>query len=147
MARKAKSKESGSFVLDASIAIVWGFDDETDPYAEAVADKLPDAHAIVPSLWPLEVANALLVGERRQRITEAKVAQFLAILESFPIALDEETSAKAWHDTLQLARSHKLSLYDATYLELALRKGLPLASLDDKLEAAAHAAGVLAFKP
>ena len=101
--------------------------------------------AHVPGLWPLEVANALLVGERRGRTTAADAAHFLAILSAFPITVDDETVARAWADTMHLARAHNLSAYDAAYLELAMRRGLPLATLDDKLKAAAVAVGVPLF--
>lgn len=101
----------------------------------------------MPSLWPLEVANALLAGERRKRTTAAKVSQFLSLLQALPVRLDGETSPRAWHDTLHLARAHGLSVYDAAYLELALRRGLPLASLDAGLKAAAGAVGVAEFRP
>ena len=116
MGKKAKSQPHLSFVLDNSVTMGWAFEDETDPYAEAIADCLPDVRAFVPGHWRLEVANALLVGERRKRTTEAKVVQFLTLLESFPFTVDDQTSAKAWHDTLHLARSHGLSVYDAAYL-------------------------------
>jgi predicted nucleic acid-binding protein len=122
--------------------MVWGFEDEADHYATAVLERMPDSQAHVPSLWPLEVANALLVGERRRRIKPADTARFLAILEAFPITVDDETVAHAWSDTLHLARAHDLSSYDAAYLELAIRLGLPLAALDGKLKAAAVAVGV-----
>jgi len=100
----------------------------------------------VPPLWPLEVANALLVGERRSRITPAETARFLAILATFPITVDDETVAHAWLDTVHLARAQNLSSYDAAYLELALRGGLPLAALDGKLKTAAQAVGVPLFE-
>lgn len=130
------------FVLDGSVALVWGFEDEDDAYATAILERMADLQAHVPSLWSLEVANALLVGERRGRTTAANTARFLAILGSFPIIVDEETVARAWTETMHLARAHNLSAYDATYLELAIRLGLPLASLDGKLKAAASAVGV-----
>lgn len=129
-------------VLDTSLTLAWYFADEANPYADAVAQTLASAEAIVPSLWPLEVANALVMGERRKRSTEAQASTFLARLGTLPIVIDEETDARAWSDTLSLARAHKLSAYDAAYLELAMRRGLPLASLDDKLKAAATAVGV-----
>jgi predicted nucleic acid-binding protein len=144
---KQESATEKEFVLDVSVTMVWAFEDETDPYAEAVADSLSHARVFVPSLWHLETANALLVGERRKRLTEAQVAQFMTVLQSFPITMDEETTLHAWQDTLHLARSHGLSVYDATYLELALRRGLPLASLDAQLKAAAGTAGVAEFVP
>ena len=92
------------------------------------------------------MANTLLVGERRRRLTPADTAQFLAILETFPIAIDDQTVAHAWADTLHLARAHNLSSYDAAYLELATRLGLPLAALDGKLRTAAEAVGVPLFE-
>ena len=138
--------ETKAFVLDGSVTLVWGFTDENDDYATAILDKMPDLQAYVPNLWPLEVANALLVGERRGRTTPADIAQFLAILGTFPIAVDEETVARAWVETMSLARAHNLSSYDASYLELAMRRGLPVATLDSKLKAAAKAVGVPLFE-
>ncbi|MGA8349295.1 MAG: type II toxin-antitoxin system VapC family toxin [Isosphaeraceae bacterium] len=135
-----------NFVLDGSVTMVWGFEDEADEYAEAILERMPDLQAHVPSLWPLEVANALLVGERRRRITPAETAQFIAILGAFPITVDDQTVAHAWADTMHLARAHNLSSYDAAYLELAIRLGLPLAALDGKLKTAAGAMGVPLFQ-
>jgi predicted nucleic acid-binding protein len=136
---------TNAFVLDGSITMVWGFEDESDAYAEAILDHMPDLQAHVPSIWPLEVANALLVGERRNRIKPADTARFLAILAAFPIAVDDQTAAHAWGDTMHLARAHNLSSYDASYLELAIRLGRPLAAQDGKLKAAAQAMGVPLF--
>jgi predicted nucleic acid-binding protein len=147
MARKKGKTKPRTFVLDGSITLAWLFEDEADAYAEAVEDSLINAAAVVPSLWYLEVANGALIGERRKRTTEAKVTQFLSLLKSLPITTDEETSAQAWQETLQLARTHKLSVYDAAYLELAMRRGLPLATLDEDLAAAAAAVGVEKYKP
>ena len=135
-----------AFVLDGSITMVWGFEDEADAYAEAILDRMPDLQAHVPSLWPLEVANALLVGERRHRITPADATRFLAILGAFPITVDDQTVAHAWGDTMHLARAHNLSSYDASYLELAIRLGLPLATQDGKLKTAGQATGVPLFQ-
>jgi predicted nucleic acid-binding protein len=129
-------------ILDTSLTLAWYFADEANPYADAVAQSLASGEAMVPSLWPLEVANALLMGERRKRSTEPQASTFLARLSTLPIVIDDETHARAWSDTLSLARAHNLSTYDAAYLELALRRGLPLASLDGKLNAAATAVGV-----
>jgi predicted nucleic acid-binding protein len=128
-----------AFVLDGSVTMVWGFEDEADDYADSILDRMPSLQAYVPSLWSLEVANVLLVGERRKRTTPADTSRFLAILGTFPITVDEE---QAWADTLHLARAHNRSAYDAAYLELAIRRGLPLATLDAKLKAAANAVGV-----
>lgn len=147
MGRKRHQATATTFVLDCSLAVAWFFEDETNGYAQAVEDSLPTAAAIVPTLWPLEVANALLMGERRKRATEAKVTTFLNLLTALPITMDEETASRAWQHSLLLARSHRLSVHDATYLELSLRHGLPLATLDDNLAAAATAAGVPAYQP
>lgn len=147
MSEKKPKAKATELVLDCSITACWFFEDEANAYAEAVEDAMLSAVAFVPSLWPLEVANALLVGERRKRTTEAKVTQFVSLLQSLPITVDDETSARAWSDVLSLARAHQLSAYDAAYLELALRRRLPLASLDDKLKAAARTIGVPEFKP
>jgi predicted nucleic acid-binding protein len=144
--RKGKAKP-GEFVLDGSVTLAWFFEDEADAYAEAVQDSLETAVAVVPSLWPLEVANALVVGERRRRTTEAKANAFLALLQALPVTIDDETATRAWRDSLPLARAHQLSVYDATYLELALRRDLPLATLDKNLKAAASAAGVALYEP
>jgi predicted nucleic acid-binding protein len=96
----------------------------------------------VPSIWRLEVGNALLVAERRRRCTQADTTAWTRFLQALPISVDDETSTRAWDDVLVLARAQSLSAYDATYLELAVRLGLPLATLDEKLNAAAANAGV-----
>jgi predicted nucleic acid-binding protein len=133
-------------VVDSSVAIAWCFPDEKDAYPQSVLDGLASERAIVPELWHLEVANTLLVGERRKRSTQANTVAWLGFLTSLPIAVDEETKAHAFGNTLNLAREHNLSAYDAAYLELALRRGLPLATLDDKLKAAARAVGVPLYR-
>lgn len=130
------------FVLDGSVTMSWYFADESNAYADAVLTALETGRAVVPSLWALEVANTVLVGERRKRSTEAQAAVWLGILETLAIEVDGETASHAWGGTLALARSHNLSAYDATYLELALRRGLPLATLDATLKSAAQAVGV-----
>jgi predicted nucleic acid-binding protein len=130
------------FVLDGSVTLGWAFRDEVSPYAEAVLDRLPFAPAFVPGIWPLEIANALLVAERRGRTTQARTVEIIAALASLPITVDNETSERAMRDTLSLARARHLSAYDAAYLELAMRRGLPLATLDQRLRDAAAAVGV-----
>jgi predicted nucleic acid-binding protein len=147
MAKKARKPGVAEFVLDGSLALAWYFKDEADPYADAVAARFPTARAAVPVIWPLQVANAVLMGERRQRSTEAQAAKWLGYLGSLPISVDDETNNRAWGDVLSLARAQRLSVYDAAYLELARRRGLPLATLDDKLKAAASAVGAPAFAP
>jgi predicted nucleic acid-binding protein len=143
---KKKSKAE-AFVMDCSVNLAWYFKDEANPYADSVARRFPAVHAVVPVIWPLEVANAVLMGERRKRSTEAQATKWLSYLGSLPILVDDETNARAWSDLLGMARSHDLSAYDAAYLELAVRRGLPLATLDGKLKAAAATVGVPVFKP
>ena len=132
-------------VIDSSIAIAWCFPDEQDAYSQSVLDALATEPAIVPDLWHLEVANTLLVGERRKRSTQANTVQWMTFLASLPISVDEHTHGHAFGDITNLGRSQNLSAYDAAYLELAMRRGLPLATLDDKLKAAAKALGVTLY--
>jgi predicted nucleic acid-binding protein len=147
MAKKESKKKAGEFVLDCSVTMAWYFKDEANAYAKAVRKSLSGLNAVVPSLWPLEVANILVLGERRQRSTEAEASKWLRYLQLLPIRVNDETGARAWSDILHIARSYDLSAYDASYVELAIRLGLPLASLDDKLRATAASAGVAEFKP
>ncbi len=129
-------------VIDCSIVMAWYFTDESDPYADRVARQLPDRVALVPLNWPLEVANTLLIGERRKRSTQTQAAKFIRNLSALPITVDDETNLYAWNTILSLARDQNLTAYDAAYLELAIRRNLPMATLDDKLKTAAQAVGV-----
>ena len=130
------------FVLDCSVTVAWCFEDEATPYADAILGRLETGEAVVPSLWPLEVANVLLVGERRKRLTEADTSRFVTLLRNLPIFVDEETSRRALDPVLTLARQQGLSSYDAAYLELAMREGCELATLDDRLRETAARVGV-----
>ena len=144
--KKAASRPPrGGLVIDRSISIAWCFPDEQDDYSQAALDALASTQAIVPHLWHLEVANTLLVGERRKRSTRANTVAWLGFLSALPIAVDAETNDHVFGDILNLARDRHLSAYDAAYLELAMRLGFPLATLDDKLRAAARAVGVPTF--
>jgi predicted nucleic acid-binding protein len=145
MAKKPSKKKE--FVLDCSVTMAWYFKDEADPYARAVRKSLSKAVAVVPSLWPLEVANVLILGERRGRSTPAEAGKWLHYLGLLPIRIDDETAARAWSEILHVARSYGVSAYDATYIELAIRLGLTFASIDDKLKQAADMAGVPQFNP
>lgn len=131
-----------SLVLDASMAIAWLFEDETSDTARQVLQRVGTDGAVVPSLWRLEVANVLRNAARRGRCDGAYVDQSLARLERLPVAIDEETDARAWGATLELARAEDLTLYDAAYLELAERRGWPLATCDAALIKAAGRRGV-----
>jgi predicted nucleic acid-binding protein len=130
-------------VLDCSAVLPWVFGDE----ATAATDRLlgemgAGAEAVVPGLWHLEVGNVLVGAMKRKRIDQAGVEAFVTLLQELEIAVDPETSVRAWGKTLDLAQQHRLSVYDAAYLELALRRGLPLATLDKALAGACRAAGV-----
>jgi predicted nucleic acid-binding protein len=96
-------------------------------------------------IWPLEVANVLAVCERRRRIGAADIVAFVNMLRKYPIVIDEQTATRAWGDVLTLARTQRLSAYDASYLELALRTGCPLASLDAPLNKSAVELGIALF--
>jgi predicted nucleic acid-binding protein len=137
----AKPPKEG-LVIDSSVSIAWCFPNEQDQYSQTVLDALASECAYVHDFWHVEVANTLLVGERRKRSTQANTATWLGFLSSLPITVDDETRARAFGNTLSLARDHGLSACDAAYLELAMRWRLPLATLDDKLKAAAQAVGV-----
>jgi predicted nucleic acid-binding protein len=118
------------FVLDCSISISWCLVDEDDDYANAVLNLMPEATAFVPEIWSLEIANTLLVAERRKRLTVEQTQEAINLLESLSISLDSLTSAQALKETLILGREQGLASYDAAYLELALRCNLPLATND-----------------
>jgi predicted nucleic acid-binding protein len=131
------------FALDASVAVAWCFEDEATEFTEGVLDLLSaGGEALVPSIWPLEVANALLIAERRKRIALAKVTALLIRIAGLPISVRPSDPKHAFEQILLLARQTGLSQYDAAYLELAVREGLPLATLDGELKRAAVAVGV-----
>ena len=138
-------KPTEGLVLDSSIAIAWCLPNEQDAYSQTILDALSTGHADVPYLWHLEVTNTLLVAERRKRYTQTDTVKWMSFLAALPIIVDEETKAHAFGDIASLARSHQLSAYDAAYLELAMRRSLLLATLDDKLKTAAQAVGVTLF--
>jgi len=135
------------FILDASVALLW-LVPHTNPagvdYADAVLTALKNAQGVVPSLFALETANVIAKVEAKGVVSEADSQRFITLLGRLNIVTDTETMAHAWGDTLNLARRYKLSSYDAAYLELALRTGLPLATLDVGLAKAAATAGVAA---
>jgi predicted nucleic acid-binding protein len=128
-----------NLVLECSIALTWIYADETTEPVRQVFDTVSEGGAWVPGLWRLEVANVLEMGVRRKRHDAAFRDSTLADLAQLPIQVDTETDRQAWDATLRLAERHQLTLYDAAYLELALRRNLPLASLDEDLRRAARA--------
>ncbi len=123
------------FVLDASIALAWAFADEDDPRARAALARIRTDEALVPSIWWFEIRNTLVVNERRGRQTEADTAAFLRTLARLAVTIDRQPGEA---EVLALARRHRLSVYDAAYLELAQRDSVPLATLDRKLVGAAR---------
>lgn len=131
-----------SFVLDNSVALAWCFEDEQTPTVMELLDRVSESGAIAPMLWPLEALNGLFAAERRRRLDAAKRATLAAFLKELPVRLDMETAGQAWEDTARLAERFRLTVYDASYLELAQRRRLPLASLDKELRKAAFSAGV-----
>lgn len=145
--RPKKMQSINRFVLDCSVVFAWYFADEASPYADGVAASLPNSEAIVPALFPFEVAHVLVTAERRGRSSETQAASFLTRLELLPIHVDETQVNQIWLTLLDLARRHHLSAYDASYLELALRLGIPLSCLDGPLVAAAAAIGLAYYVP
>lgn len=135
-----------SFVLDNSIVMSWCFKDEANQYADAVLDRLSEATAFVPSIWPLEVVNVLLVAERKKRLSEADNVRFITLLSQLPIIVEHARPERIMMDLLALARSNNLSSYDASYLDLSVRKSLPIATLDTRLIKAAKMANVPVVK-
>jgi predicted nucleic acid-binding protein len=131
-----------TFVLDASVTLAWFHKDERTPATGELLARAPISSIWVPSHWPVEVANAFQQGVRRRRITIAHRDAALRSLASLPVAVDPETGIHAWAQTLDLSTRFDLTVYDAAYLELAVRRGLPLATLDHDLRAAAAVAGV-----
>ena len=131
-----------SLVLDSSVTLAWAYSDEITQAVQEVFDRVAAGGALVPSLWRLEVANALQMGVRRARLDAAERDATLADLATLDIRTDPETDTYAWSGTVRLAERFGLTVYDASYLELARRRALPLASLDQELCEAASACDV-----
>jgi len=131
-----------SFVLDTSVTMAWLFEDESTKQSETLLDRLSDEAALVPYLWMYEVANVLVIAERRQRITEAQARRFTSLLRNLPIEIAEDSTYELWDGAMNLARIYGLSAYDSAYLDLAMKQGLPLATQDKALKKAASQAGV-----
>lgn len=131
-----------SFVLDSSVSLAWCFDDERADATDALLERVVESGSVAPALWPLEVLNALATAERRGRLDEERGRRLAGFLQDLPVRLDAETCDQAWQVTSQLASRFGLTIYDATYLELAQRTALPLATLNQELRAAATTLGV-----
>lgn len=132
-----------SLVLDTSITLSWYFEDERTPASHTVLHRVAQHGAFAPTLWRLEVANGFASAIRRKRIDRAYRDASLTDLAAMTIAIDPETDGQAWSATLRLADRYDLTIYDATYVELALRRQLPLATLDEAMRRAAQAAGIV----
>ena len=128
---------SENFVVDNSVVMAWCFFDETEIYPDRILDKLVSGSAFVPSIWPLEVGNVLCVAERRKCLSYADSIRFLELLHELPIIVEQESPERMLKEVFWLAREYNLSTYDASYLDIAMRKGLPIATLDRALQEAA----------
>jgi predicted nucleic acid-binding protein len=133
-------------VVDASVALAWCFPDEASAYADGVLVALEGRTVIVPAVWALEIANALLVAERRKRVKQQGVRRFVELLGGLTIIEHSQTVADTVSHVLPLARAYNLSAYDAAYLDVAVRQAAPLATLDRALQKAGRSAGLKIFK-
>jgi predicted nucleic acid-binding protein len=131
------------FVLDASVTLSWLFEDQATAYTDSVLDRLANGEeALTSAIWPFEVANALVVAEGRKLIKSAQSVAFVEELGQFPVRIERTGAERTFKEVLETARRHQLSAYDASYLDLAMREALPLATVDGSLRNAALAAGV-----
>jgi predicted nucleic acid-binding protein len=131
----------GDFAIDASVTAAWCFHDEATEASRALHRSLVHRRAVVPVLWHAECANLLLTAERRNRVSPEQSLELLELLASLPVETDEET-ARVRGPVFRLARKHRLTVYDAIYLDLAMHRGIPLATRDNELRRAAQAANV-----
>lgn len=128
-----------TFVLDSSVALAWCFEDERTDATDDLLRMTATSGAFAPALWPLEVLNGLVMAERRNRLDASARGRLAGFLRDLPVSIDTETADKAWNEIAELATRFRLTIYDAACLELAWRLGMPLASLDRDLRAAATA--------
>jgi len=131
-----------SFVMDCSVTLSWYFSDELTERSSALRERLADEMIYVPALWPLEITNALLAALRRGRISESDLPPLLADLRELPDDVDRETDSMVWDRSIRIAQEYDLTVYDATYLELAMRRDVPIATLDKALAKASKLAAV-----
>ncbi len=136
-----------AIVVDCSVVMAWCFEDECDDYADAVLDAMIEEEAVVPAIWPFEVANVLLVAERGGRLTRADSHRFIALLGGLRIAVEDVSQARAFGPIVSAGREFGLSAHGAAYLELAMRCGAPLATRDGNLREACGQSGVQLFLP
>ncbi|MBK6938621.1 MAG: type II toxin-antitoxin system VapC family toxin [Planctomycetes bacterium] len=136
-----------SLVLDASIALSWCFEEEANAYADAALDALSTGNAVVPALWALEVANVLAIAVRKGRITDKVMHERLSFLQDLPIEVEHVSIDGVFGQVVDLATAHALTAYDASYLAVALKRALPLATSDERMRGAAKKLGVALFAP
>jgi predicted nucleic acid-binding protein len=130
------------FVIDASVALAWCFADETSEVADLVLDRLTGEEALAPAIWALEVANGMRTAERRGRLDAAELPRIRELLGGLPVRIEVVELEQGLGEVLEIARSVDLTAYDAAYLALASRRGLPLATIDDRLRQACDRAGI-----
>ncbi len=130
-----------AFVIECSVAVTWCFEDQATAASDGLLDRLGDEPAAAPAIWPFELGNVLAMAERRGRIDAAQLAECVALLRELPVAIDEESPQRALDEVLALTRAEGLTTYDASYLELAMRLGVPLATQDKALRQAAEKLG------
>lgn len=136
------------FIVDASVALCWYFEDQTTAYTEAVFECLAQGdEALVPAVWPLEMVNGLVVAWRQKSIRSEQLEDFIADLKDLPIEVDAQGCDRAYSSIFRMSCRYQLSSYDAAYLDLAVFQGLPLATLDKNLRAAARHARIEIFDP
>lgn len=135
------------FVVDNSVVMAWCSEDEQNEYTEAVRECFEAGEAFVPAIWPLEVGNALRVAERKKRLSEASVIRFLDLVNNLAMTVEQETPDRMLKETVSLARENGLSTVDASYLDLAMSLGLPIATKDESLLKAAKKCQVPVFLP
>lgn len=133
---------SAALVVDCSIAMAWLFHDEATTKTVALLNRLATETALVPAWWFVEIKNVLAMAERKGRITPSQSDAFIADLSKLAIERDDEATNRAFTHLLALCRTHRLNSYDAIYLDLAIRRSLPLATLDEDLRKAAKKLGI-----
>lgn len=133
-------------VVDASVALAWCFPDESSQYADGVLASLDKKIILVPSLWGLELLNGIIVAERKKRLGSDEIHLFATLMRELSIEQDTRTVGEHLDNLLPLARTYGLTAYDSSYLELAIRRGAPLATLDSKLQRACKHAGITLFQ-
>lgn len=130
------------FVIDCSVALSWYFSDEINDRTQALRDQLVNESIHVPCLWPIEITNVVLAALRQNRITDDELPDLLDDLRELPDEIDRETDSMVWDESFHLAKQFNLSIYDATYMELAVRRELPIATLDKGLAKACQEADI-----